>query len=79
MKHIKLKCCTCGETKEIIVEREPRFGFEFHEIVKNAGWYPAFDLNNCRTLCFCEKDCYKKQLTKSGTIRKRLLYIPKEV
>lgn len=78
MKQITLKCCTCGETKEIIVQQNPQFGFEFYGMISESGWYPILDLNYRRTLCFCSKRCYEKQLTKSGTVRKRLLHVQKE-
>lgn len=78
MNQITLKCCTCDEIKDIIVQRKPEFGFEFYGMISKSGWYPVLDLNYSRTLCFCSEECYKKQLTKSGLVRKRLLHIPKE-
>lgn len=77
MTQITLKCCTCGETKDIAVTQKPEFSFEFYGMVAEAGWHPVLDLNYGRTLCFCSKECHEKQLTKSGVIRKRLLCIPK--
>lgn len=78
MVRITLKCCTCGEAKNVIVSQQPAFGFEFYKIVKEAGWYPILDTNYGRTLCFCGEKCMKKQLTKQGHIRKRLVPCQKD-
>lgn len=78
MSEITLKCCTCG-TEKTVFANPPTFGFEFYEIAKNAGFYPIIDLNFGRTLCFCDEDCMKKQLTKKGYIRKRLIHAEKGV
>jgi len=78
MVQITLRCCTCGERKNVEVDRAPAFGFEFYKVIQDAGWYPVLDMNYDRTLCFCVEDCMKKQLTKAGTIRKRLISCPKE-
>ena len=73
MVEITLQCCTCGEKLPVVVSSEPRFGFELYEIAGNAGWKPALDMNYGRTLVFCGDDCLKKQLTKGGLFRKRLI------
>lgn len=75
---ISLKCCTCGATKDIVVTQQPSFGFEFYKIVQESGWYPVLDMNYGRTLCFCDEGCMKKQLTKRGHLRKRLIRCEKE-
>ncbi len=78
MVQITLRCCTCGEEKDVVVNQAPTFGFEIFQITKEAGWYPVLDINYGRTLCFCGEECMKKQLTKAGTIRKRLIACPKD-
>ena len=75
---MRIRCCTCGDMKTISVTRQPEFSFEFYPVIKEAGWFPALDLNYGRTLCFCSEQCYKKQLTKKGIIRKRLIHVEKE-
>lgn len=79
MKQITLKCCTCGTTKDIVVTQAPTFGFEVYSIAKAAGWQPLSDTANGRTLCFCSETCMKKQLTKGGFVRKRLLHCPPQL
>lgn len=76
---ITLRCCTCDAEKEVILDKPPELGFEFFEVVKNAGWYPVLDFGYCRSLCFCSKECAQKQVTKAGTIRKRLVKAKKGV
>lgn len=70
---IALKCCTCGSEKEVEVMNLPQFGFELAKMAQDSGWKGAIDFNYGRVLVFCGEDCYKAQLTKAGTIRKRLL------
>ena len=77
MIQITLKCCTCGATKDVVITQSPSFGFEFYKIIQDSGWYPVLDMRYGRSLCFCDEECMKKQLTKSGSIRKRLIYCPK--
>lgn len=76
---ITLLCPTCGKEQGLIITRQILFGFELCKIAKDAGWYPIIDFNYNRTIVFCHEDCYKKQLTKKGTIRRRLIRASKEV
>jgi len=78
MVQIKLRCCTCGAEKDVVVNQAPTFGFEIYQVAQEAGWYPVIDMYYGRTLCFCEEACMKKQLTKAGAIRKRLISCPKD-
>ena len=73
MTPITMQCCTCGEEKTVGINAPIRFGFELFGVAKEAGWFPVIDMNYYRTLLFCCEDCMKKQLTKAGTIRKRLV------
>jgi len=73
---ITLQCCTCGAKRDVAVDHPPAFGFELYQIAREAGWHPSMDTNHGRTLCFCSVECMKKQLTKAGTFRKRLIACP---
>lgn len=73
MVQITLECCTCGKAIDVDISKPPVFGFELYDIAKNANWFPILDMNYGRTLIFCCEECMKKQLTKKGTIRKRLI------
>lgn len=75
---ITLRCCTCGGTKQVEVDREPAFGFELMQIASDAGWCPAIDLYYGRTLVFCTKECEAPQITKQGHFRKYLVHKSKE-
>lgn len=75
---ITLVCATCGRAQGLEITKSIEFGFELCKIAKDAGWYPVIDFNFNRTIVFCCEDCYKKQLTKSGRLRKRLIKIKME-
>lgn len=77
MTKITLCCCTCGKQKEALVAKPPMFAFELYKIAEEAGWHAILDMNYGRALCFCSEECKKKQFTKAGTIRKRLIHWPK--
>ena len=72
-----LVCCTCDKKNEVIATKAPSFGFELYSIVKDAGWTPAYDNRWGRVLVFCSDECCKKQLTKGGWFRKRLIQVKK--
>lgn len=75
---ITLVCSTCDEIISVEVSRLPQFSFELYEIAKKVEWFPVVDIGGMRTAIFCCEECYKKQLTKNGRLRKRFLRIPKE-
>lgn len=78
MPGIVIECATCQEKIGLEVSRIPQFGFELFDIASKADWFPVMDMGHSRVVVFCCDDCYKKQLTKKGTLRARLLKIPKE-
>jgi len=71
MLNITLVCFDCGKKKNVVINREPRFSFELVEIANEAGMYGIFDLNNSRSLVFCDKDCAEHSKTSKGTFRLR--------
>lgn len=79
MTQINVKCCTCGRTKSVSVSQMSDGVSGVYTIIKSAGMLPVSDCRNSRMLCFCDNDCMQKQLTKAGTIRKRLLHVPKDL
>lgn len=77
MIEVVLKCCTCEEEKNTVATNPPQTGLDYASIIKGAGWRPVFDPIYNRLLCFCCAECERKQRTKSGGFRERLIHIPK--
>jgi hypothetical protein len=68
---ITLVCFNCGEKKDIIVNRPPRFGFELVQMANESGMYGVIDMKHSRSLVFCNKNCADNQKTKNGNYRVR--------
>lgn len=68
-----LVCWSCGERREIEVEREPRFAYEVASWANDVGWVGILDMERSRSLVFCSDACLNRQRTKDGRIRVRPL------
>lgn len=67
---IDIICWNCGKQKHAEVHRLPNMGYELVSAANVVGMVPYHDPKYGRILVFCDYDCAKKQITKSGYFRK---------
>ena len=72
MEIIRLACFTCRDLRVVEVVNKPQFAFEFGAIAQEIGMKAHFDHRRARVLVFCDDECAKAALTKSGHFRKNM-------
>jgi len=73
---IRLRCCTCGKTQDVLINKPIEFGFELACVTKDAGWCPG--LTYGAIFVFCSEECMQMQLTKDGYFRKKFRKIERK-
>ena len=75
--NIILECYTCRKEQAAEVNQEPSLAVELCEIADSIGWKSLLNFRTCKAYVFCCDECYNKQFTRSGNLRKKMFRLPK--
>lgn len=75
--NIILECYTCRKEQAAEVNQEPSLAVELCGIADSIGWKSLLNFRTYKAYVFCCDECYNKQFTRSGNLRKKMFRLPK--
>ena len=76
--NIILKCYTCRKEQAVDVNQEPTMAIELCVIADAVGWKSLLNFRTGKAYVFCCDECYSKQFTRSGQLKKRMFRLSKK-